>query len=371
MSEEYRLSQYQDFGRLDNSKNIHLKRRITDGRICVEKHVPVELANIYRFLQRVQDRHIPQMYECIIQNEQLIVIEEYIEGQTIEDIINVRNISEEEAAYIILELCEGLKPLHHAEPPIICRDLKAENIMVDNKHGIKIIDFNIARSVQKGKSHDTVFMGTAGYAAPEQFGFSQTDNRTDIYALGVLLNYMLVKQFPIERIASGKLAPVIQKCIHIDSEKRYQYVEELEKDLIQTVHFMKSKGNVYQVNMKESSRTGQKSSFIPPGFRNRKPTHIFSAIAGYLFVIWFCFSLELTENGSPMGIEKLRLEQTIILLSQIFMIFIIWDYRGWKEKIPLIKNENIWIRIIGYIFAELILIITAAFFCVVLEAVLF
>ncbi|HJD48421.1 MAG TPA: protein kinase [Candidatus Mediterraneibacter norfolkensis] len=369
VKDEYCLSQYSDLGNLVENKNIRLKRRISDGKICVEKHVSGNLFNIYRYLQENPSRYIPKIYECIEHSEEIIIVEEYIEGQTLEEIVHQRDVSEKEAVHIIWELCEGLKTLHHAEPPIICRDLKAENIMLDEEKCVKIVDFNIARSFQKDKKHDTVLMGTAGYAAPEQFGFSQTDNRTDIYALGVLLNYMLTKQFPVNQTAEGKCGPVIQKCIQMDREHRYQNVEELEYDLcviFNDIQFGKDK----KLD-KRNKKSVNKYSFVPPGFRERKPSHMISAIAGYLFLIWFCFSLELTSNGIPLPVGKLRLEQSLIFLSQIVMVFVIWNYRGWRERLPLVKSKSLRIRVPGYIIAEFVLIVIAAFISVVLEAVLF
>ncbi len=365
ISDEYRLSQYQDFGRLDEKKNIRLKRRSADGKICVEKRVPAELVPIYRFLQQNQDVHIPEIYECVEDGEVLILIEEYIEGQTLEDILQDKVFSEEQATGVILELCEGLKVLHHASPPIICRDLKPENIMIDKQSNVKMVDFNIARAVQKDKKRDTELMGTAGYAAPEQFGFSQTDNRTDIYALGVLLNYMLVRQFPVDQIAEGRLEPVIRKCIRLDREQRYQCVEDLEEEI------RKQMGQRQPVTGKSNNVNKQKSSFIPPGFRRKKPAHIISAIAGYLFLIWLCFSLELTQEGVPLSGGRLWLERTVIFISQIAMVFLAWNYRGWRDRFPLIRSGNIWTRAAGFVLTEFILLIIAAFVCVISEAILF
>lgn len=367
ISDEYRLSQYRDLGRLSENKNIRLKRRDEDGKICVEKHVSGEMLHIYRFLQEHSEVHIPEIYECIEDGGNLVIIEEYIDGQTLEEILKVKDFDEAQAAEIIIELCAGLKPLHHASPPIICRDLKPENIMINNRAEVKIVDFDIARSVQKDKKRDTTLMGTAGYAAPEQFGFSQTDNRTDIYALGVLLNYMLVKKFPVEQVAESNLMPVIQKCTRMDREQRYQSVEELEQDVRKLMGIPEEN----EWNRREKDVKKQLSGYIPPGFRRRKPVHMIAAAAGYLFLICLCFTLELTQDNVPLTGGKLWFERTLIFLSQIAMVFLAWNYRGGRDQIPLVKSRNIPIRIIGFILTEFILLITAAFVCAVLEPVLF
>lgn len=371
ISDEYRLSQYRDLGRLSENKNIRLKRRDADGKICVEKHVSGEMIHIYRFLQEHSDVHIPEIYECIEDGENLVIIEEYIEGQTLEAILKEKDFDEAHAAEIIIELCAGLKPLHHASPPIICRDLKPENIMINNRAEVKIVDFDIARSVQKDKKRDTTLMGTAGYAAPEQFGFSQTDNRTDIYALGVLLNYMLVKQFPVEQMAEGDLMPVIQKCTRMDREQRYQSVEELEQDVRKLTGMPPRIPVANEWNRRDKDVKKQLSGFIPPGFRRKKPIHMISAAAGYLFLICLCFTLELTQDNVPLTGGKLWFERTLIFLSQITMVLLAWNYRRWRDQLPLIKSGNIPIRIVGFILTEFILLVIAAFVCAVLEPILF
>lgn len=366
--DEYCLSRYHDLGMLEDNKNIRLKRRISDGKICVEKHRSQDMVYIYRFLKEHYNLHVPEVFECVENDTEIIVIEEYIEGKTIEQIVHERKIEGKEAAGIIDELCKGLAFLHHAQPPIICRDLKAENIIIGNQGCIKIVDFNIARFYQKNKKHDTVFMGTAGYAAPEQFGFFQTDNRADIYSLGVLLNYMLTKQFPADCIADGKLRPIIRKCVHIDREQRYQCVEELQTDLYKLYSLGKKhscgKGN-------SRNRKAALSEYIPPGFRSGKPAHMILSIIGYIFIGWFCFSLELKQENQILSGVRLRFEQTSIFISQIIMILIIWNYRGWKNYIPVVSSKKTGIRITGYIILEFVLIVIAALISVVLGSLLF
>ena len=96
---------------------------------------------------------------------------------------------------------------------------------------MKLIDFDASRFFKKGQSKDTVIIGTAGYAAPEQLGFAQSDERTDIFALGVLMNVMLTGEHPTNKLYKGKLRKVIEKCIQLDPQKRYKNVEELKKIL--------------------------------------------------------------------------------------------------------------------------------------------
>jgi serine/threonine protein kinase len=88
------------------------------------------------------------------------------------------------------QLCECLDSLHKLNPPIIHRDIKPENIIYHNNK-VTLLDFGIARFLDSKKSKDTLILGSVGYAAPEQFGFQQSNPQTDIYALGKLMNYLL------------------------------------------------------------------------------------------------------------------------------------------------------------------------------------
>lgn len=359
LDEEYRLSLYEDLGELkDGHKDIRLKRHKINGRICVEKRVPATLLPIYSFLEKNPTDYIPHIYECVEDGKELIIEEEYIDGKNLEEILAGNNISEKEAVMIILDLCSALAPLHNASPSIICRDLKPENIMINNAGHIKIVDFNIARTYQEGKKKDTVLMGTVDYAAPEQYGFFQTDNRTDIYALGVLFNYMLIKKYPVEEIAQGKAEIIIRKCIQVDKESRFQNVEDLYAELAKKYPECRKQDR----EKKSDSRIGKAFSakgVALPGFRTGNPLHMILAAVGYIIIICFSFSLELTRDGIPVSAAALRIEQTCIMLSQIALVFLVCNYLGCRDKIAVVNDKRKWVRIIGYIIGEFVLLSAA------------
>lgn len=361
LDDEYRLQEYQDLGELDGNSKIRLKRNCIWGNICVEKRVSGSLKYIYEFLKEKQIDHIPKIYECISDGEMLIVMEEYIEGRTLETIVKERVIQQEEIARIALELCDALGVLHHSEPAIICRDLKAENIMIDNHGKSWLVDFDIARTYESGKNRDTVLLGTAEYAAPEQFGFSQTDNRTDIYALGVLMNYMATQKFPYDEKASGRLSSIVSKCLALEPEKRYQDVEELKRDILFTF---------FQENVEKKKQTGSKSYCIP-GFRSNILWKKIVAVCGYTVITYFAFSMEIISETVELTNWMLKIEQTIIWISQIFFVMISWNYRGWREQLPVLKNENKVIKSIGILLLEFILLFIAALICACCEMIIF
>lgn len=165
LSEEYCLSQYEELSLLRDTEDIYIMRNMIDGTICVKKQVPIALKNIYNFLKYQQNSYIPRIYECIEQEEMLIVIEEYLPGKNLEEVLKERCFTEQEAVVIAIQLCQALKPLHSANPSIICRDLKPANIMLTGKDCVKIVDFDISREYQEGRNRDTKMMGTEGYAA--------------------------------------------------------------------------------------------------------------------------------------------------------------------------------------------------------------
>lgn len=101
------------------------------------------------------------------------------------------------------------------------RDIKPENIMITNNGTVKLIDFNASRIYDKNKSSDTISLGTIGYASPEQLGINQSDARTNIYALGVLLNVMLTGEHPSKRLAKSRAGKIVLKCTQINPNKRF------------------------------------------------------------------------------------------------------------------------------------------------------
>lgn len=353
VEEEYQLSQYQDLGLLDERKNIHIKRHKIYGYICIEKIVPGYLEEIYRFLKETAHSCVPYIYECIREEDKLIVMEEYITGRNLEDILRENVFKEEDAIRVLLKICDGVKILHHADPPIVCRDLKPENIMIDSEGNVKIVDFNIARIVQKGSRRDTRLLGTVEYAAPEQYGFFQTDNRTDIYALGVLLNYMIVKKYPVELLVSGPLEMVIKKCTSMDPKDRYQTVEELERQLLQYCPEYEK--------VDKSKKEKKENSWIPPGFRTKTPWKMLIAILGYITIFYMCFSLELTKEDVQLEGISLVLEQFIICISQLMFVGIVCDYRGCREYFSIVNQKNKVLKVGAYVLVYVGLFIAAAF----------
>lgn len=358
IEEEYCLSQYQDLGKINDRKDIRLKRHKIYGNICVEKHVDADLFRIYDFVKKNPAPYFPVIYECIKNGSELLVIEEYIEGRNIEEILQEKLFAEKEGVWIILEICRALSILHHAKPQIVYRDLTAENVMMSNSGQVKIIDFNIAREVKRGQRRDTQVLGTQGFAAPEQQGHAQTDERTDIYSAGVLLNYMLLGKLPYQEMIRGRLSPVVEKCMKMDPKDRYQTVEELE---------MRIKELYPRYNVGKKSREEMVKGLMPPGFRSKTPWKMVTAFFGYLFITCLFFSIEITREGQVIeGIVAFS-ERMLLWLSQMIFIAFAWDYRGCQRYLSFLRQKNRLIRIALYAGLELWLFVIAAVLCAVID----
>ena len=153
--------------------------------------------------------------------QRTIIVEEYIGGQSMQEYLeNGGRLSEAEAQKFLLDFCYGLSHLHKLG--IVHRDIKPSNIIRQSSGGFKLIDFDVARLRNtKVEDKDTVLLGTRGYAPPEQYGYSQTDRRSDIYSLGVTVEELLGEDY------KGYLRPVIRKCRALDPTMRYQSAEEV------------------------------------------------------------------------------------------------------------------------------------------------
>ena len=220
-------------------------------------------------------------------------------------------------------------------------------------------------------------MGTQGYAAPEQFGFGQTDARTDIYAMGVLLNYMLVREFPMEKLTEGKFRTIVLKCIKINPEDRYQNVDELKADICNAAEIPCSsmdsdKNKFYCAQSCKKDQAGEIPFYKIPGFRTGKVWKMIVAVIGYALVTVTAWSLEVHDaNGKLLPQSKLTLERLVVWLSQIVFIFFVCDYMGMRRDIPVVNSKNRFVRLLGYVAAEFIFLFAAAAICAILEAILF
>ncbi len=208
----------------NNGKTVAVIRHKVNGSKMINIDSDSQ-AEVYRLLSGICHPNLPRIYHISQNGKKSCIYEEYIEGKSVADYLASGLYTEKGVRAVAKDICCALDCLHSMN--IIHRDIKPENIMVSQDSCIKVIDFDAARIVKGYKPQDTSVIGTVGFAAPEQFGFSQTDCRADIFALGVLMNVMLTGEHPSKTLHKGKLTPIIEKCINIDPNKRFSNAREL------------------------------------------------------------------------------------------------------------------------------------------------
>ena len=196
-------------------------------------------------LKRLQHPMLPRIIDIFEDRDCIYIVEDFVEGVTLDELLKQqKRVEEAVALQWFRDLCGVLNYLHTQKPnPIIYRDMKPSNIMLQPDGSLKLIDFGIAREYKQDSSADTTYIGTKGYAAPEQFGRAQTDGRTDIYSLGVTMYHLLTGKSPYEPpyqfVPARQLAPelsrgieyILNHCIQSEPVNRYQNVDELLHDL--------------------------------------------------------------------------------------------------------------------------------------------
>lgn len=192
-------------------------------------------------LKNLSHKSLPSIVDVIDSDENFLIVMDYIEGNTLEELVNENGAyPQEDVVDWAVQLCDVLQYLHTRPNPIIYRDMKPSNVMLKSDGSVVLIDFGTAREFKERNAGDTTCLGTQGYAAPEQFGgMGQTDARTDIYCLGATMYHLLTghnpskppyEMYPIRKwkpeLSSG-LEKVILKCTRKNPADRYQSADEL------------------------------------------------------------------------------------------------------------------------------------------------
>lgn len=188
---------------------------------------------IYREIAKLRNPHIPKIY-CVEEKDgELCVAEEYVDGRTLDVYLAEETLTDVQKLELCVQLCEALEVLHQCKPPVIHRDIKPSNILITGDGVLKLIDFDASRQYKTEKNtSDTRLLGTVEYAAPEQFGYAQTDVRSDIYSIGVVFSEITVDK---DAAFAKDWKRLVDKCTSFDPENRYKNVSELKKDIIRCI----------------------------------------------------------------------------------------------------------------------------------------
>ena len=386
LEEKYQLSLYEKVTRLSDDKQIWLVKNIETNEIYVRKELLLYNFEVYAQLKEKQFDNIPKVIECVEEENCLIVIEEYIHGKTLETVMEEQGIlSEENAAFVIRSLCDILHKLHGNLPPIIHRDIKPSNIIFSSDGVVKLIDFNAARELRAEQNEDTRLMGTRRFAAPEQYGFGQSDPRTDIYALGITFYYMLTGDYPDSGKYAGKYYDIITKCIQLAKEDRYPTVDELRKVIQEcgTIAGSNKRTNdlcsklapkrklaaqnrfysdaldfikrIVQFALQPKSTDKQLAlgwrRWLPVGFRTGKIWKMLIAALGYVIIYALCFSSTFTDadNAAYTGFTlwAFRIDALLMLLGCVELI---GNYGGVMDRLPLMNKSRLLYMIMTVIY---------------------
>lgn len=224
----------------EDSSTFLVKETAT-GILCVLKwgrnRQAEFLRNEMEIMEKMADRKlsgIPKTYRIFEENGEVYLVREYIEGMSLAQMVLQKGgISEAEICRISRKICQTAEQFQNPDEPMIHRDIKPENMVVTPGGEVVFIDFGTMRSYKKDGSRDTFVVGTRGTAAPEQYGYTQTDQRTDVYAIGQTMLYMVSESYEMNQLSecavSRRMKKIIEKACSFEPDKRYGDAAQLRR----------------------------------------------------------------------------------------------------------------------------------------------
>lgn len=396
LEEESRLSFYRELTVLDEKKNIVLVQDRRNSELCVKKTLDIYSRDVYEQLASVRIEGVPAVKECVADDGKLIVVEEYVQGRSLKQVLDEQGLLNEEQAYeIAVQLVDILVRLHQLESAIVHRDIKPSNIIIEKNGHVNLIDFNAARHVNADKNEDTRMLGTVYFAAPEQFGFGQSDERTDIYGLGATINYIMTGDKPGAGIAECRFSDILKKCLMVDAKDRYQSAEELRGvldmlnySIVQdnrkkaetafgkdnTVSVVRTYHNIRDIIVKMYRKYQKRNydidtswrRYLLPGFRRLNVVYCLIALVWYAVIVWMTITFAVTD--SKTGISVTGGELTMYKIAVFVLLFgmTMWfgNYLNIRRKLPGMKKINVLSTILTFGYAFTISFMFLAFFAI-------
>lgn len=321
------------------SFNETTKLAVKDNKVYVLKTVLFEDTELYRKLSTLNNDNVAKVYGTVRIENDFYAVLEFIQGTTLTDYIKQNGVMDDmRLRDVILQLCSGLESIHALG--IVHRDINPNNVMLDENGKVKIIDFGISRFQKANKSADTQILGTQGFAAPEQFGFSQTSVRSDIYSVGVLMNYLKTGALLSEKRDNGSFSSVIIKCTQMDEKNRYKNMSELASDI---------------------SGKNRFKSFIRsiPGFRKNVLWHKIVAVIYYLMLVLMIVGR--TYQGEYNFKNELFWDIAVFFMFGI-PVPLLLNQLDWQSRFSLTKNSTKQTRIfVAVVFSVISAVIGSVF----------
>lgn len=396
LEEESRLSFYRELTVFDEKKNIVLVQDRRNSELCVKKTLDIYSRDVYEQLASVRIEGVPAVKECVADDGKLIVVEEYVQGRSLKQVLDEQGLLNEEQAYdIAVQLADILVRLHQLEPAIVHRDIKPSNIIIEKNGHVNLIDFNAARHVNADKNEDTRMLGTVYFAAPEQFGFGQSDERTDIYGLGATINYIMTGDKPGAGIAECRFSDILKKCLMVDAKDRYQSAEELRGvldmlnySIVQdnrkkaetafgkdnTISVVRTYRNIRDIIVKMYRKYQKRNydidtswrRYLLPGFRRLNVVYCLIALVWYAVIVWMIITFAVTDSktGIPVTGEELTMYKIAVFVLLFGMTMWFGNYLNIRRKLPGMKKINVLSTILTFGYAFTISFMFLAFFAI-------
>lgn len=324
---EYKLSKYKEIEPLSAKGTTVLVYDTVERQLFVKKVVNEKIYKIYKKISDIECKYMPKIIDTIKVDDEYIIIEEFIKGDSVDYLIKQNGVfSEEKAVSYIIDIGEALKQIHGRN--IVHRDITPNNVIIDENDRAVLLDFDIARMEDKSESRDTTLLGTAGFASPEQYGFAPTDTRGDIFSMGALLNFMLTGDVVQKKIYTKTgLYNVISKSIQIDPENRYNRIEEF---IIDVSAYCPEK-----IVTEKNSKLLYKITYHLPGFRTNIIYKKVIAIILYFVFLWDAYNtIFYREVSFKEGLKE-------VFFTFLLFIFPMWFFgaRGRiMKKIPMLRE---------------------------------
>lgn len=346
LEEESRLSFYRELTVLDEKKNIVLVQDIRNSELCVKKTLDIYSRDVYEQLASVRIEGVPAVKECVADDGKLIVVEEYVQGRSLKQVLDEQGLLNEEQAYeIAVQLVDILVRLHQLESAIVHRDIKPSNIIIEKNGHVNLIDFNAARHVNADKNEDTRMLGIVYFAAPEQFGFGQSDELRGVLDM---LNYSIVQD------NRKKAETAFGKDNTVSVVRTYHNI----RDIIVKMYRKYQKRN-YDIDT--SWRR-----YLLPGFRRLNVVYCLIALVWYAVIVWMTITFAVTD--SKTGISVTGGELTMYKIAVFVLLFgmTMWfgNYLNIRRKLPGMKKINVLSTILTFGYAFTISFMFLAFFAI-------
>ena len=354
------VSYYKTIADIDPVHGVSLVQHVQTKQVFIKKELRVYRADVYRQLKACPVRHTPRIYELYEEDGLLTVIEEYVQGDTLEALLSQgMRFSTENVRRWAAGLCDILMALHAMTPPVIHRDIKPSNCILASDGQLVLLDLNAARQYDGSKAEDTELLGTRGYAAPEQYGFGESGVRTDIYGVGALMHCLLTGSTDPRVPVPGPLGPVIRTCMKLNPQERYPSAAALKEALLAVTPLA---GGASEGRPAERPEQKSRRRFLPPGFRSGHPLSAALSVPGYILLLIIVLKFPSTVPPQVRVFDKICFGITVFSI-----VLFSGNYLDIQRRMKILPRFRGLRRVLLVILLDLLLFLTAAAFSSVAE----